>query len=103
MKNVFWTIVTICLFSQILFSGNLDPSGPPTSGTMKPLNEVEPRIGIPGSETPAGTYIISQSGSYYLVGNRSCTYHGIQVQADNVTIDLMGYKLTGPGKDSGGF
>jgi hypothetical protein len=47
-------------------------------------------------------YTISQSGSYYLTGNRNCGFTGIAVDADDVTIDLMGYALIGPGSGQGG-
>ena len=47
---------------------------------------------------------ITASGSYYLTGNLSVTdpaAHGITVNADNVSIDLMGFSITGPGTGSG--
>ena len=81
------------------FAGDLEPPAPPAS-TMKTLSEVEPRIPIPASDTPTGTFTISQSGSYYLTGNRLCSGHGIRIEADGVTIDLMGYSLIGPGPGS---
>ena len=94
-----FVLVGMLIMSEV-FAGDLEPSAPPGS-TMKTLDEVEPRIPIPGSDTPAPTFSIKikQSGSYYLTGNRVCSGTGIQVDADNVTIDLMGYSLIGP--DSG--
>ncbi len=44
---------------------------------------------------------ISTSGSYYLTGNQTSTGNGINVSADNVTMDFNGFKITGPGKTSG--
>jgi hypothetical protein len=63
---------------------------------MKTLSEIEPRIPIPASDTPVTLYHITQSGSYYLQGDRQCqgTY-GISVEANNVTIDLCGFSLIG--------
>lgn len=48
--------------------------------------------------TACGT-TITIPGSYYLTGNLTCTgtSNGITVAADNVTIDLNGFALTGPG------
>lgn len=77
-------------------AGTLDPSATPAP-TMKTLSEVEPRTAIPGSVAPTSVYTISESGSYYLTGDRTCSGVGIQVDADDVTIDLMGYSLIGPG------
>jgi len=47
---------------------------------------------------------INQSGSYYLTENLSHTnaaVSAINVIADNVTINMMGFTLSGPGKTSG--
>ncbi|THB81104.1 MAG: hypothetical protein D3926_03800 [Desulfobacteraceae bacterium] len=52
------------------------------------------KVGTPIHGLP---YTISQPGMYYLTGNRSTTGHGITVKTSHVTIDLMGYTITGPG------
>ncbi|GEM_PF-1345458 len=52
----------------------------------------EPRIPI--SEVP---FEITQTGSYYLTGNLASPGDGITVFAPNVTIDLMGFTLSGIG------
>ncbi len=69
------------------------------SDTNNNINQ--PGVSIPGSAVPADIFEINDPGRYYLVGNRLCKGTGINVNSDNVTIDLMGFALIGPGKDSG--
>jgi parallel beta-helix repeat protein len=64
---------------------------------MKTLDEVEPRVPI--SSLP---YTISASGSYYLTGDLTTDSNSISVEANDVTIDLMGYSLTGSGSAGSG-
>jgi parallel beta-helix repeat protein len=77
--------------------GSLTPPGAPAP-TMKTLDQMEARTPI----SQAGT-VITSTGSYYLTSDLagSGTEHGIAVAADNVTIDLNGFTLTGPGTSSG--
>jgi hypothetical protein len=42
-------------------------------------------------------FSISSSGSYFVTGDLTSAGAGIVVNADNVTIDLMGFSLNGPG------
>lgn len=79
-------------------AGSLQPPAGPGAGTMKTLNEIEPGIPIPGGSFST-TYCITTSGRYYLAGNRTVTtdVQGIEVRCSNVTIDLTGFSLTGPG------
>lgn len=70
--------------------GSLTPSGAP-GPTMRTLTQVEPRTPI--TSTP---FVITNSGSYYLAQNLNTTTNGIIINASDVTVDLMGFKLTGP-------
>ena len=49
-------------------------------------------------------YTISSSGSYIVVHDLATTQtdtNGITIEADNVTLDLNGHALIGPGKAAG--
>jgi len=101
--SAFICLVVLCGVSYVS-AGDLDPPAAPSAGgTMKTLDEVEPRMPIPASDTPVSSFNITQSGSYYLTGNRSCSGNGILVSASNVTIDLMGYTLDGSGSTGSGI
>lgn len=87
-------LIMAAFFAGTLTAGNLNPSLPPSAGgTMKTLDQVEPRIPICQADMPL---TISTSGSYYLTENITTTGFGITVSADNVTIDLCGFTLAGP-------
>lgn len=90
-------LLTVVCPSSIFAQGNLTPPGAPAP-TMKTLSQIEARIPI----TNAG-YAVGQSGSYYLTRNLHATngQDGIIVSADNVTIDMNGFTLTGSGTNSG--
>jgi len=96
MKNHVYVAVIAAIagafLSQCTFAGQLSPPGPPTSGTMKPLSEIEPRIPIRQADIPL---TISTSGSYYLVENITASQNAINVFADDVTIDLQGFTIKG--------
>ena len=56
-----------------------------------------------GTKISSVPYTISAPGFYYLGGNLTYSGNGgnaIAVNEDNVTIDLMGFSLSGPGADS---
>jgi len=81
------------------WAGDLEPSAPPAAGgTMKTLDEVEPRVPVNDDTAPSDVYyehVISSSGSYYLTGDITTIKGGIQITANNVTLDLCGYNLIG--------
>ena len=82
--------------------GSLTPPGPPAP-SMKKLDEVEPRTNLQAIPAPAGVdttnsdyhFIINQPGSYYLSANLLVTKaHGIQINAEGVTLDLNGFQVS---------
>lgn len=85
-------------------AGSLDPPGVPAP-TGKTLHVVEPRTPIHtlgGSAT--AIYAITEPGSYYFAHNvyGLNNMNGIEITANNVTIDLMGFSLVGvPGSLDG--
>jgi hypothetical protein len=67
---------------------------------MKTLDQVEPRKELNAANTPgsgSATFVISQPGSYYLSANLGgeAGKNGIQIAVSGVTVDLMGFELTG--------
>ena len=89
---------TMSIFAQ----GALTPPGAP-GPTMKTLTQVEPRTDVATLSGDSGdSFIISQSGSYYLTGNITgvSAKNGISIQASNVTVDLNGFTMTGTGGGS---
>ncbi|MHC4477933.1 MAG: right-handed parallel beta-helix repeat-containing protein [Planctomycetota bacterium] len=98
-------LAALAVFSLMGHAGNLEPSAPP-GPTMKTLDEVEPRIPLSQETAPGDEfylYVINQPGSYYLTEDTTATRTGIKVDADNVTIDLMGYSLIGTPAELLGF
>ena len=84
----------VCLTSVAFGQGSLTPPGAPAP-TMKTLDQVEPRTAI--SSVP---YTISEPGSYYLTTNLTSTGHGVVITTSGVTLDLMGFTLSGDGGSS---
>jgi parallel beta-helix repeat protein len=90
----------------VTMAGELDPPVPPGTPTMKPLNEIEPRRPIYAEMLPLTIDV--DGSSWYLAESISVTGAGITISATNVTIDLMGFHLSGasgngPGISSSGF
>lgn len=84
----------------LVTAGPLTPPAGPVASTYKTLNEVEPRIAINFANTPGDAdsiYRITQPGSYYLTGNivGVAGKSGVQIEANNVTIDLNGFEMRG--------
>ncbi|HEY3246652.1 MAG TPA: right-handed parallel beta-helix repeat-containing protein [Phycisphaerae bacterium] len=102
-------ILPVCLAILIVGAwfaqaGSLNPPPGPVTSTMKALDVVEPRTTVQSLPGSAGALIlISQPGSYYLTGDIQGLpgKHGIQIAADNVTLDLNGFSVLGTG--SGDF
>jgi parallel beta-helix repeat protein len=78
--------------------GSLTPPGPPAA-TMLTLSQIEPRTPVDAVHTPGNStagFIINQPGSYYLTTNIvSTNFYGIEISANNATLDLNGFSLTG--------
>jgi parallel beta-helix repeat protein len=80
-------------------AGPLTPPLPPAP-TGKPLTHIEPRIAITPENIAGdatGLFVITQPGSYYLVGNVTgeSGKSGIVIGSHHVTLDLMGFHVMG--------
>lgn len=72
----------------------------PPAGPVAPTPGPEPRTAINAANTPGDAnsrFRITAPGSYYVTGNLFGVQgdHGIEIAASNVTIDLMGFSVTG--------
>ena len=77
-------------------AGDLDP--PP--GPIGPTGRFGPRTEVTVTRTPGdddSLFKITQPGSYYLAGNITGVSgkHGIEIAANGVTLDLMGFEVAG--------
>jgi|GEM_PF-3813752 len=91
-------VLYVTMAASIVYAGSLNPSTPPTAGTMKPLDQIEPRTAVQSlTGSAAAVYVISQPGSYYLTAGITVTEikHAISIETSNVTLDLSGFKITG--------
>ena len=87
-------IVLVTMLATRAYGGPLDPPGAPAP-TMKTLQQVEPRTPI--SQPVSFPIQINAPGSYYFTENITgvISQHGIVINADNVTLDLNGFTLSG--------
>jgi hypothetical protein len=92
--------------APVAVAGDLTPPGAPAP-TMKTLDQVEPRIPIGPLTTPGdadSVHRITRPGSYYLTDDVTgvAGKRGIEIAANDVSIDLMGFTLAGvPGSLDG--
>ena len=99
----FWILAGVG--APLLLAGDLTPPVGPVAATMKTLQQVEPRVDVQTlGGTLNATYYINAAGSYYLTDNivGEAGKHGIEIDADNVTLDLRGFALIGDGSLTSG-
>jgi parallel beta-helix repeat protein len=92
-----WAVTSLV---GVVQGGPMDPPGPPGETTI-PLNDIRAAQPLYPEDMP---YNLDHSGSYYLTGDWHLDAPGtdaIAISADNVTLDLNGFALIGPGKTVG--
>lgn len=101
-RSAFFSLAAIGSLAGValVIAGNIDPPAGPVGPTFKTLTEIEPRFGLSLATAPGDTNSvirISQPGSYYLLGPvlGAAGKHGIEIEADNVTLDLNGFAVSG--------
>jgi parallel beta-helix repeat protein len=107
LKNALWLIVgavvavwAVTSLVGVVQGGPMNPPGPPGETTI-PLNDIRGSTPLYPEDMP---YNLNHSGSYYLTGDWHLDAPGtdaITISADNVTLDLNGFALIGPGKGVG--
>ena len=91
------TLTALCLSLSARAQGDLTPPGPPAP-TMKTLQQIEPRGDVNRlSGDGAALFVISSPGSYFLSGDILATdaRDGIRIEANDVSLDLRGFRVSG--------
>ena len=107
MRQFYTAAITVAVFlvsvRSTLGQGELSPTGGPAP-SMVTLDQLQQKVVDGEPRTPINSipYTITESGSYYLTTNLSGSWHGIIIQGSDVTLDLMGFTLTGDGGPSDG-
>ena len=96
MKIRLFALATLLAFPRLFAQGDLTPPPGPPMPTMKTLDQLDAKL---ETRTPISAlpFTISQPGSYYMTGNLMgvAGQDGITIAASDVTLDLMGFALTG--------
>lgn len=85
----------LCLsIAPSVLAGDINPPAGPVAPTMKTLDEIEPRTPIHQADIPL---TITTPGGYVLAEPLTATGPAsvIDIQAENVSIDLAGFTITG--------
>lgn len=109
-QAISWTVSVVALAATagLLIAGPLNPPAGAVTSTFKTLSDIEPRIAVGPTTTPgnqSAMYRITQPGSYYLTGpiDGVAGKAGIQILADDVTLDLNGFTVNGNGSGTSGI